>query len=231
MAEALDLVHRSVPVRHRPAANLTAGETVLWIDTTAYRRAMLFLRQTQNLGTPDVDDIVRFFVDVCYNTAAPYVDSTNNVATAIDGGLPPLTTDILTLTAVANLQVGDEIRIGDEEMLVTAIAGSTVTVRRGYNGTAVVAHAAATDVFRRDVTWTNVARESYLNADDGTAPVAVLTIGEQAAGIDIAADIQADLGADGVRELPLGSRLRVRTTVAGATAPTYRYEAFADLYR
>ncbi len=231
MAEALHLVRRSVPIRHRPAANLTGAETPLWVDAAPHRRATVFLRQTQNLGTPDADDVVRFFVDVCYNTGAPYVDSTNNVAVAIQGGLPALTTDILTLTAVVNLQVGDELLIEAEEMLVTAISGATVTVLRGYNGTAVAAHAAAADVFRRDVTWTNVARESYAQADNATAPVFVLIIGEQAAGVDIIVDVQADLAADGVRELPLGSRLRVRTAVEGATAPTYRYEAFVDLYR
>ncbi len=79
--------------------------------------------------------------------------------------------------------------------------------------------------------WVNAAFISYVNADDASAPEAVIVIGSEHGANLLTNDLQADLGAEGVRaNVPLGDRLRVRTTVAGATAPTYRYEVLASLY-
>lgn len=221
---------RSAPIRRRPAANLTAGETVLWIDTRDALRATVYIRQTQALGLADADDIVRFLIDTAYNINSDFVDSGNDLAVAVSAADPNVE-QVFTLDAVTGLEVGDEVRIEQEILLIIAISGVTITVRRGQRGTAAVAHAAPTNVDKQDIRWVNIVRNSYVNpGDNNQQRQAVVTIGEQNHGVDIVDDVEGDLSADGVRELPLGARLRIRTQVAGATAPTYRYEAFADLF-
>lgn len=79
--------------------------------------------------------------------------------------------------------------------------------------------------------FVNIALVSYAQADNGTAPGAVIVIGSEH-GINLLTnDLQADLSVEGVRaNVPLGDRVRIRVTVAGATAPTYRYEVLASFY-
>ena len=75
--------------------------------------------------------------------------------------------------------------------------------------------------------WVAVANVTYDDGDDGNAPEAVSTIGEQNVN-NSEDDLEVEIADDANRNLPLGDRIRIRTTVAGATAPTYRYEAFAS---
>ncbi|MCG3197090.1 MAG: hypothetical protein GHCLOJNM_01574 [bacterium] len=71
-------------------------------------------------------------------TADPFV-ATSVTATVA-------TTNGTTLTATPGTSVvrGDTIRVGDEQMYVTAVAASTVTVRRAVNGTTASTHSGAT---------------------------------------------------------------------------------------
>ena len=82
-------------------------------------------------------------------------------------------------------------------------------------------------LIRNFVDWIEVAQITYDNTDNGTAPEAVVVIGGGSAGPQIADDLDAALADNTIIGLPLGDRLRLRTTVAGATAPTYNYSVRA----
>lgn len=193
-----------------------------------FRRATIHLLQEANLALPDGDDIVRFHFDTAYG-AGPFVDSTANTVGAMPAGggnVIPNVVATLDTTDGTQFVVGDIIQLGTEELLVTAIAVNVLTVRRGQNGTGVLAHVTATDIFLQDVDWVEVAQITYNNADDdASAPSAVIVIGSTSAAPIIVDDLDVALADNTILALPLGDRLRLRTTIAGATAPTYNYSA------
>ena len=121
--------------------------------------------------------------------------------------------------------VGDVIRIDREEMLVTAIATNDLTVRRGQRGTGVAEHVLNTDIFLLDVDWITVANVLYVNADNGTAPIALIVIGNPGSGPAIFDDLDVALADNTILAAPLGDRLRLRTTIT--LTPGYQYSARA----
>jgi Ca2+-binding RTX toxin-like protein len=55
-------------------------------------------------------------------------------------------TDAITVQSAANISVNSVIQIDSEQMKVTAVSGTTLTVNRGFNSTAVATHRAAAPV-------------------------------------------------------------------------------------
>jgi hypothetical protein len=176
------------------------------------------------LTTPDGDDRVRFHIETAYcadifagsgellDEAADLNDTRNN----------------FTVDDTTTFNPGDVIRLDQERMLVTASDGSApgvLTVERGYDNTARQAHTNNTSIHLQVVDWVEVAQITYDNSDDGTQPECVVVIGGEGAGPQIADDLDSALADNTVLSLPLGYGLRLRTTIAGATAPTYNYHA------
>ena len=210
---------------------LTAADSPLPIfDLEGHRRAIVHIMQEAGLTTPDADDRVRFLLETAYG-AGNFVDTAEDVAVAaVLAGVPSESVDTINATAVGPIVVGDIIRIDREWMLVTGIAALVLTVRRGHRGTPVEAHALAADIFRQDVDWVTVANITYDNTDNGLSRQAVVVIGEEGTTPIIVDNVETALADNTVLALPLGDRLRLRTTVAGATAPTYNYSARAAFY-
>ena len=213
----------------RPAPLLNLG---------GHRRAVVHIMQEANLITPDADDRVRFHLETAYG-AGNLIDSTANLNDdPLEGGplagIEPTALDVVHTSDGSQFVVGSIIRIDSETMLVTEInpdglGADFIRVQRGFDGSPVQQHTLATDIFRQDVDWIEVAQITYDNGDDGTAPEATVVIGSTDIGPVIADDLDAALADNTILALPLGDRFRLRTTVAGATAPTYNYSARASL--
>ena len=225
MAEEGLKARHGVTMRATSGALTAADRPLPLTGLRGFRRATIHLIQEAVLVTPDGDDVVNFFVDTAYGDEGLFAASGELLDGAIDTHDTAVTVDDTT-----TFVVGDEIQIDDEFMLVTATDGAApgdLTVLRAQRQSARAAHLNNAPVNLLNVDWVNVALISYVQADDGNAPEAVITIGSQWAATALLNDIEGDLGAEGVRALPLGDRLRIRTTVAGATAPTYSYSAHA----
>ena len=82
-----------------------------------------------------------------------------------------------------------------------------------------------------DVNWVDIENLHYDNANNGETPKRVVGIG----GVEyLAADLaitplDGALADDTKVKLTLGSQLRVKTVITGATAPTYAYAAVVHL--
>lgn len=76
-------------------------------------------------------------------------------------------------------------------------------------------------------TWSDLENVHFAQADNGTTPKKILAFGlrDVLAADTAAAHTDAAL-ADGTKlKLPLGTEIRIKTKVAGATPPTYAYSA------
>jgi hypothetical protein len=90
--------------------------------------------------------------------------------TLLDGAVDDVTTTLVVDTAFANT-VAFVIRIGDEEMNVTAGFGTTtLTVTRGYNGTTATAHADNAPVFAPVVSNMSIPLQRYSVPDYAALP-------------------------------------------------------------
>lgn len=221
--EALKAKH-GVLVRALSGA-LTAADRPLPITNLGgHRRAVIHIIQEAELITPDGDDEVNFFLDTAYGEGV-FAASGELLTADIDD-----TQQAVGVDDASTFVVGDVVQVDNERMLVTATDGltpGTITVNRGHDGDGRVLHLNNAAVNLLDVDWVNIALVAYAQADNGAAPVAVITVASVGGNTALLNDIQADLGAEGVRALPLGDRLRLRVEVAGATAPTYNYSARA----
>lgn len=237
MSDALRKSRHELILR-APSGPLTVNDSPLPIyGLEGYRRATLAISQEAALATPDGDDRVRFLVDVNLRESRNLSDSTANTVGVIDGGLDSgladgSLTDIET-TDGTQFEVGDIIRIDQERMRVTVInpdglGANFIRVLRGFENDPVQTHATATDIFRARMEWITVANITYDNTDDATTPRAVVQIVAQDGNL-IIDDLDEVLADNTILNLPLGNALRVRATVAGATAPTYNYEVIVIL--
>lgn len=236
MTSALRKSRHQVVIREASGALSVADNPMPIYGLEGYRRATVVISQEANLLTPDGDDRVRFLIDVNLRDIT-IVDSTANTIGAIGGGpasglVENSVTDIET-TDGTQFEVGDIVRIDQERMRVTAInpgglGADFIRVDRGLFGDPVQAHVTATDIFRGRTEWFQVANITYDDSDDGTQPAAVVQIVAQDGNL-IIDDLDEALADNSVLNLPLGDSLRIRVTIAGATAPTYNYEAHAIL--
>ena len=74
-----------------------------------------------------------------------YGDGTSSpwLAAGITGTVATTTGTALTLSAAGTVEAGHTIKLGTEQMYVSAVVTTTATVRRGVNGTTAAAHSAA----------------------------------------------------------------------------------------
>ena len=95
-----------------------------------------------------------------YQKIENYVDSTANSAEEID-----IIETTITVSDGSAFEYGDIIKINDEKMLVRNIAGNTLTVRRGFLGSATATHSTATDIYL-GVRWTEKKQWLYSSGND-----------------------------------------------------------------
>ncbi len=225
MSDAL-FKSRRVQLRETSGALTAADRPLPLVDLGGFRRAIVHIVQEAVLATPDVDDHVFFHIDTAYGEGG-YVVTAELLAAAVDD-----TQTAVTVDDAGEFVVGDRVRVDDEEMLVTAtdgLAPGDITVIRGQKNTARAAHANNAIISLLNVDWVNVADVTYDDGDDAAAPQAVVTIGSPALVPAIVDDVEANAAEDTIRAIPLGDRLRIRVSVAGATAPTYNYSARVQL--
>ncbi len=216
-----------VPLRAASGALSVIDRPMPIIGLGGHRRAVLHIIQEAALTTPDGDDRVRFHVETAYGvgdfaTSGELLDEAADIND---------TESSFTVDDTTTFVPGDVIRLDAEHMLVTAVDGSApgvMTVLRGYENTLREAHDNNVAIHLLDVNWIEVAQVTYATADDGASPHCVVVVGGEGAGPQIVDDLDVALADDSVLALPLGDRLRIRTTVAGATAPTYDYSVRAS---
>jgi hypothetical protein len=79
--------------------------------------------------------------------------------------------------------------------------------------------------------WVDLANVHLANADNGSPQKTMISIGAIPAGVAQLDDPTDGAIADDTNaDYPVGSQLRIKTTVTGATAPTYAYSAL-DSYK
>ncbi len=205
------------------SGSLTAAEVLVPIrNVDSYNRAAIMIRQTGNL-TLAAGEEVSFIISTSYDAQAGiYADSTTNTDGAVD-----IAQSVIAVVDGSVFVVGDVVRMDDEKMLVTAIATDDLTVTRAFEGTAAATHITALDVFLLQATWVDLALLNYDNADDASAPVAMIVIGDDVVPV-VLDDVTATLADDTVRVLPFSDRIRLSTTIANT--PAYTYEAYASFY-
>ena len=226
MADGLQARH-GIVLRATSGALSVVDRPMPLIALEHHRRAVLHIIQEAALATPDGDDFVRFHIETAYGTGdfAASGELLDEAADIDD------TQGTFTVDDTTTFVPGDVIRLDQEWMLVTAVDGAApgvLTVTRGYQNTARAAHDNNVAVHLLDVSWIEVAQVTYATADDGTSPHCVVVIGGEGAGPQIVDDLNVALADNTVLALPLGDRLRLRTTIAGATAPTYNYSVRAS---
>lgn len=225
MTDGLKAKH-GVIMRGVSGALAVADRPLPLVGLDDHRRAIVHIMQEAALTTPDGDDRVRFHLETAYG-AGPFAASGELVDEALDVDTEQTA---ITVDDTTTFVVGDVVRIDQERMLVTAADGAApgiINVERGYGGDAKAAHNNNTAVFLQDVDWVEVAQITYDNTDNGTTPHAVVSIGNPSSAPMIADDLDEALADNTILALPLGDRLRIRATVAGATAPTYSYSVRA----
>jgi hypothetical protein len=223
--EALKARH-SVNLRATSGALTAADRPLPLFGLGGFRRAIVRIMLEAVLVTPQADDRVRFHFETAYG-ADIFAASGELLTADIDD-----TQTNVGVDDAGTFVVGDVVQVGIERMLVTATdlgAPGVITVDRGIEGDARAAHLNNAVVNLQNVDWVEVAQITYDDTDDGTAPEALVVLGSTDMSPVILDDIDAALADDTILPAPLGDRLRIRTSVAGATAPTYNYSARASL--
>ncbi len=203
-------------------------------DLEDHRRAIVHIMQEASLTTPNGDDRVRFLLETAYG-AGDFADSTaNTTGVWPNAGIINESEANLETTDGTQFVVGDIIRVDQEKLLVVGVGAAFgganfIRVRRGHIGDPVQAHVTATDIFLQDVDWITVSNITYAAADNGNTPHAVVVIGSKDTAPIILDDLDVALADNTILAAPLGDRLRLRVTVAGAAAPTYNYSVRAAL--
>lgn len=215
-----------IVLRATSGALAVADRPLPLFDLEGHRRAIVHIMQEANLATPDADDRVRFHLDTAYGngdfaSSGELLDEANGIDD---------TQRVITVDDASTFVPGDVIRMDTEWLLVTARdeVADTLTVVRGHENTPRAAHLNNVVIDLLDVDWIEVAQITYTDTDDDTSPEAVVVIGGESAGPQIADDLDAALADNTILALPLGDRLRLRVSIAGATAPTYNYSARAS---
>lgn len=121
-----------------------------------------------------------------------------------------------TTTAVTNLQVAHE-----------AIVFINITVATLADGDDEVDFYLQT-TYDEGTSWVDLANVHLANSDNGSPQKTMIEIGAIPAGVDQLDDpTDGSIADDTNANYPIGSQLRIKTTVTGATAPTYAYSATA----
>lgn len=82
-----------------------------------------------------------------------------------------------------------------------------------------------------DGSWADVANAHFDDTDEPiTTATRLVGIGPKAAGVAVITPTDGTLADDTDVDLPLGSAVRIRVVLTGATAPTYAYSASISLF-
>lgn len=73
--------------------------------------------------------------------------------------------------------------------------------------------------------YADLANVHHSNADNGNTEIKLLTFDRGQSNVGAVDETDGSLADDSRSDLPLGDRLRIKTAVTGATAPTYAYNA------
>ncbi|SMC63118.1 hypothetical protein [Sporomusa malonica] len=73
--------------------------------------------------------------------------SSSSVATTLSAAITSTTATTCTVTTGSEFLVGNVIKIDNEQLFVTAVSGSTLTVKRGHNGTIATTHLNAAEIY------------------------------------------------------------------------------------
>ncbi|MCH8991692.1 MAG: hypothetical protein IIA44_08095, partial [Acidobacteria bacterium] len=79
--------------------------------------------------------------------------------------------------------------------------------------------------YNRGADWADVANVHVANAENGNTELHLLTIDRAQTNVGVVTESDGTLADDTRLNIPLGDRIRIRTAVTGATAPTYAYNA------
>lgn len=79
--------------------------------------------------------------------------------------------------------------------------------------------------YNRGTDWVDLANVHVANAQNGSPEASLLTFDREQSNVSAIAPADAALADDTRANLPLGDRMRIRTAVSGASAPTYAYNA------
>ncbi len=80
-------------------------------------------------------------------------------------------------------------------------------------------------------TWVDIENLHFATADDGNTPTHIFMIGPPVIGTTVArVPLDAAITDDTKVDIPLGDRVRFKTVVAGATAPTYNFTAVGKFW-
>ncbi len=121
-----------------------------------------------------------------------------------------------TTTAITNLQVVNE-----------AIVFINITTATLPDGDDEVDFYLQT-TYDEGTSWVDLANVHLANADNGSPQKTMISIGAIPAGVAQLDDPTDGAIADDTNaDYPVGSQLRIKTAVTGATAPTYAYSATA----
>lgn len=223
--EALKAKHGAL-LRALSGALTAADRPLPLFDLGGFRRAIVTITYRANLITPDADDRVRFHFETAYG-AGVFAASGELLTADIDA-----VQEAVGVDDASTFVVGDVVQVDNERMLVTAtdgLAPGTITVDRGHDGDGQVLHLNNAPVNAQDINWVEIAQLTHDNTDNGTSPDAVVVLGSTAVPPVILDDLDGALADNTILNAPLGDRLRLRTSVAGATAPTYNYSATVSL--
>lgn len=94
------------------------------------------------VGVDNIEIVGRFGYSETWSIAA-------SSGTTVTGTLADATDTSLVLSLAGAVQVGDMLKLGDEQMEVTALVTTTATVVRGRNGTTAAAQSGVTVYIRR----------------------------------------------------------------------------------
>lgn len=225
--QTLRAIH-GVVLRAASGALTAADRPLPLTGLEGHRRAIVRIFQEAALTTPDADDRVRFLIETAYGEGG-FASSGELLAEALDIYAEQTT---FTVDDTTTFVVGDVIRMDQERMLVTALDGAApgvLTVERGFGNDPRAAHLNNAPIDLLDVDWITVANITYALADNGTSPNALVVVGSPDIAPIILDDLDEALADNTILAAPLGDRLRILTTVAGATAPAYNYSARVSL--
>ena len=74
-------------------------------------------------------------------------------------------------------------------------------------------------------TWFDVENVHFANADNGTTPTKILIYDAYQSAAVVRDATDGTLADNTKLDIPLGIKIRIKTAVTGATAPTYAYQA------
>jgi hypothetical protein len=114
------------------AAVATTTATSITVDTPG----LVGVGHVLRVGTERMIVTERTWSDTTQNVGGPLVDQNSDVTIAVTDGTAFL--------------AGETILIDSERMLITDVAGNTLTVKRAWDGSVLAAHSTGADVFHSD---------------------------------------------------------------------------------